>query len=106
MNYKQAVEHASAAFAAGLLDPAKMPEAVAATIDAMRVLQGEPTAQLIRVDVADQVRRDVMLHFAEGLTARLRPAIEADLGTEAAELVDHHVTRVIADAILPMGAKK
>jgi GrpB-like predicted nucleotidyltransferase (UPF0157 family) len=102
MTYDQAVARASAAFAAGLLDATKMPAAVTATIDAMRVLAGgDMDAKVIPVAVADQVRRDVMLRFADALTARLRPAIERDLGIELAERVDHHVADIIAAAIQP-----
>jgi hypothetical protein len=106
MRYDEAVKRASALFAASLLDPAKTPEATAATVRAMLVLAGgDMTAKTIPIAVADQVKRDVMLHFADGLTAKLRPAIERDLGAELAERVDDEVVRVIADAIIrPTGA--
>jgi hypothetical protein len=106
VTYEEAVRRASAAFAAGMLDKSKMPAAVEATLDAMRVFIGDMDAREIPVDVADQVRRDVMLHFGDNLSAKLRPAIEKDLGTRTAEIVDDHVVRIIADAIQPTAEKK
>jgi hypothetical protein len=106
VTYDEAVRNAAAIFAGAIINKNTTKEAADAAIYAMRVRMGNMHAQQIHVDVVDQVRRDILVCFGDGVGDRVRRGLAEKLGDQAAEIVDMHITRIIGDAIAGHSGKE
>jgi hypothetical protein len=97
--YKTAVERASAAMAGAILDPSRGAAACDALMAALRVFVGDDAATAFPPAAVERVQRDVLVHFGDGHSARVRREVEQRFGTEVAEVVERLIVENIAEAI-------
>jgi hypothetical protein len=97
--YQRAIEHASAALAGAILDPSRGAAAFDALIAALCVFVGDPRAKAFPVEAVARVQRDVLVHFGDGHSGRVRRKVEQQFGIEVAEVVERLIVENVAEML-------
>jgi hypothetical protein len=97
--YSKALDRAVRELAGGMISGDFADSSIAA-VDAMRALIGDPHATRFSVDAIEQVRRDILITFADKFSSGFRTQLaEAGLNTAVIECADGLIVDAVAAAL-------